>query len=155
MMNGAVTFGTLDGANVEISEAVGKDNIFIFGLRADQTLEYYISRSYKAWDEYNKSPRLKRVIDQLVDGTFGHGGQFQGIHDHLLRDNDEFFVLRDFCSCIDASAKLTSLYVDRQNWLSTCLVNIAKSGVFSSDRTIRQYADEIWHVPYEAITLRR
>ena len=145
MMNGAITLGTMDGANVEISEQVGMDNIEIFGLRSEEVEELKKNQSYYAWDEYNHNMELKRVVDQLIDGTYGRlSGNFDHIYDSLLRSNDEFFVLKDFDSYIKAWHNLEELYTRKDEWNRISLHNTASSGFFSSDRTIRQYAEEIW-----------
>ncbi|MGX8698657.1 MAG: glycogen/starch/alpha-glucan phosphorylase, partial [bacterium] len=145
MMNGAITLGTLDGANVEISELVGRDNIEIFGLRSERIDQYRREHNYYVWDEYNADSRLRRVVDQLVDGTYARlSGGFNGINDSLMWHNDEFFVLKDFRDYVDAWRQLEFVYGDRDRWNKMSLVNIARSGFFSSDRTIRQYAEEIW-----------
>ncbi len=145
MMNGAITLGTLDGANVEIRDAVGDENVVIFGLTAEKVMEYYRNGGYKAWDEYHDHPRLKKVVDQLINGFFSEaGGEFRIIYDSLIRDNDEYFILKDFSSYMDAFNKINELYTNKEKWYRTSLINIAQSGVFSSDRTIRQYAKDIW-----------
>lgn len=145
MMNGAITLGTMDGANVEISEQVGMDNIEIFGLRSEEVEELKKNQSYYSWDEYNHNMELKRVVDQLIDGTYGRlSGNFNHIYDSLLRSNDEFFVLKDFDSYIKAWHNLEELYTRKDEWNRISLHNTASSGFFSSDRTIRQYAEEIW-----------
>lgn len=147
MMNGALTLGTLDGANVEIKDAVGSDNLFIFGLTADQVLEYSQKRNYTSWEEYHTNPNLKRIIEQLVSGSFDDfNSEFRIIYDSLLLYNDEFFVLKDFHPYVNAFQKLTSLYLDQEKWYRTSLVNIAESGIFSSDRTIKEYANQIWKI---------
>jgi starch phosphorylase len=147
MLNGAVTLGTLDGANVEIRKEVSDNNIVIFGLSAEKVLEYYNRGGYKSWEEYHSYPRLKKVVDQLIDGFFSEaGGEFRVIYDSLLRDNDEFFVLKDFCPYSEAFNKLNLLYASKEQWYKTTLINIAKSGIFSSDRTIKEYAEDIWRV---------
>ena len=147
MFNGAVTLGTMDGANVEIHDIVGEENIKIFGLRAEEVMKYYTEGGYFSWDEYSRDPRLRKVVDQLVNGTFfgSNVEQFWGVYDSLLRNNDEFFVLKDFRPYVDAWHELNDLYADRKRWMQMSLRNIAKAGYFSSDRTISQYADEIWH----------
>jgi len=148
MMNGALTLGTLDGANVEIRNEVGEENIVIFGLTADKVLNYYRQGGYKSWEEYHNYPRLKKVIDQLINGFFTDaGGEFRIIYDSLLRDNDQFFVLKDFCPYTEGFNRLNLLYAGKENWFRTSLINIAKAGVFSSDRSIKEYAEEIWRVP--------
>ena len=147
MMNGAVTIGTLDGANVEIEEAVGEENIFIFGLTADEVLGYYREGGYKSLDLYYANPDLKLCVDQLVNGFFETSGQeFRVIFDSLLLYNDEFFVLKDFEAYIDTYKRLQTIYEQKDFWHSISLVNIAKSGVFSSDRTIKEYASQIWKI---------
>lgn len=145
MMNGAVTLGTLDGANVEIMEHVGKDNIEIFGLTSEEILEYRKNRSYNVWEEYNQIPELKCIVDQLENGLFRDcGANFWEIHDSLLRNNDYFFVMKDFSSYITAFKNLLEKYKDQEQWAKMSLTNIAKSGYFSSDRAIREYAEKIW-----------
>lgn len=147
MMNGAITLGTLDGANVEIRDAVGDENVVIFGLTAEKVMEYYRNGGYKSWDEYHNHPRLKNVVDQLINSFFIEaGGEFRMIYDSLLRDNDEYFILKDFCPYMDAYNRVNQLYVSKEKWYRTSLINIAQSGIFSSDRTIRQYADDIWRI---------
>ncbi len=147
MLNGAATIGTLDGANVEIAEAVGKDNIFIFGLTADEVLHYKLHGGYCSWDLYHGDPRLKTILDQLVNGFFPvPRDEFVEIYDHLLCHNDEYFVLRDFASYVEAQAAVSRAYQDKRRWSSLCIQNIARSGRFSSDRTIQQYAREIWGI---------
>ena len=145
MMNGAVTLGTLDGSTVEIAERVGDESIKIFGLRSERIEQYKREKDYFAWDEYYRDERLKKVIDQLNDGTYASpSGGFSGIYDALMRSNDEFFVMKDFRAYIDAWHELEMLYGDREKWNRISLHNTAKSGFFSSDRTIRQYADDVW-----------
>ena len=143
MMNGALTLGTLDGANVEISQAVGREHCEIFGLRAEEVLNYYATGSYKAWDEYNTNPAVRLVVSQLVDGTYG---DFHSLRDYLIQGNDEFFVLKDFGAYDRAHKNMNRKYEDQASWLKSSAINIANSGVFSSDRTIKEYADDIWHV---------
>jgi len=147
MMNGAITLGTLDGANVEISEQAGIENIKIFGLKVEEIEELHRSGNYFAFDEYSSNTRLKRVIDSLTDGTYSKlSGGFEGVYDTLMRSNDEFLVLKDFDSYVEAWSYLEKLYGDRAAWNKMALHSIAKSGYFSSDRTIREYADDIWHI---------
>ncbi|MEW5921442.1 MAG: glycogen/starch/alpha-glucan phosphorylase [Bacillota bacterium] len=145
MMNGAVTLGTLDGANIEILEEVGRDNMFIFGLTPSEVMGYYSYGGYCAFDQYNCDPRIKRVLDQLINGFLPAGAQeFNTIYDALLYHNDEFFVLKDFSSYVAAQEEVEQAYRDRERWLKMCIVNIAHSGKFSSDRTISEYASDIW-----------
>ena len=143
MMNGAITLGTLDGANVEIHEQVGDENCVIFGLRAEEVLAYYENRSYSAWDEYNTNERVRTVMNQLTDGTYGN---FQSLFDYLINSNDEFFILKDFDAYIAAHEEIVRRYQDKDAWLRSSAINIANSGVFSSDRTIKEYAEDIWEI---------
>ncbi len=145
MMNGALTLGTLDGANVEIHELVTSENDVIFGLTADEVEEK--KKTYDAWKVYNKNVRLKKVVDSLMDTTFNENEEeYKVIFDALLYQNDEYLVLEDFASYAKAQAKVERLYLDQSNWAKMMLVNIAMSGFFSSDRTIQQYANEIWNI---------
>lgn len=145
MMNGAITIGTLDGANVEIDNLVGRENDVIFGHTVEELNEmkyHYNSRDYFEQDE-----RLKRAMLSLIDGTWtGNPDDFRLIFSEISTKNDEFFVLADFAAYIEAQEKIEQLYQDRHNWAKMCLVNIAKSGYFSSDRTIKEYAEEIWGI---------
>ncbi len=145
MMNGAITIGTLDGANVEIKEAVGKENIIIFGLTAQEALDYYRYGGYNSWDVYNEDTRIKRVMEQLVDGFLpNEKEEFRPLYNYLLHHNDEFFVLRDFAVYCQAQLFLEAKFRNRQEWLAMCVKNIAHAGNFSSDRTISEYALGIW-----------
>lgn len=147
MMNGALTLGTLDGANVEIAELVGDDNIVIFGMKDNEVNDLKASGSYSSWNEYNNNPNIKKVIDSLVDGTWNTSREeFKIIFDELMARNDEYFLLKDFESYRLAQEKINNLYQDRANWSKICLANIAKSGHFSSDRTIEDYVKDIWHL---------
>ncbi len=147
MMNGALTIGTLDGANVEIYEMVGKDNIFIFGLTSDQVLHYYTHGGYVARNIYNSDPRVRNVLDQLHDGFFGNEKvEFKDIYYQILSNNDEYFVLKDFDSYVEAHQKVDLNYRDQKEWLKKSIINIAHSGKFSSDRTISEYATGIWGI---------
>lgn len=153
MMNGAITIGTLDGANVEIREAVGDDNLFIFGLTAEQVFEYYNQGGYSSRELYNSDSRIKMVLDQLENGTFApEPGEFRLTRESLLEHNDEFFVLKDFHAYLKAQAELEQRYRNQTDWLKMSVSNIAHSGVFSSDRSIAEYAQEIWKIhPVEII----
>lgn len=147
MMNGAVTLGTLDGANVEIRNLVGDANIRIFGLKADEAMSYYINGGYYAQEQCEADARLSRMRDELVNGFFKSSGMdFWGIHDALIQQNDEYFVLRDFDSYVSTWSKMVQEHADIQLWNRMALHNIARSGFFSSDRTIGEYAREIWHI---------
>lgn len=145
MMNGAVTLGTLDGANVEIVERVGYDNAFIFGLKVEDVETIKRANSYNVWDYYNHVNHLKKVVDSLIDGTWSSNrDEFKLIYDELMFKNDEYLLCADFESYKDIQSRIRKCYSDRNLWAKMCLINIAKSGFFSSDRTIEQYANEIW-----------
>ena len=148
MMNAAITLGTLDGSNVEISELVGPENIKIFGLHADEVEALRASGRYYAWDQYNADrDRLGRAVDELTDGTLARlSGNFDSVHDYLMVNNDPDLVLRDFHAYVQAFDELTADYADRRRWNKSALHNTAKAGYFSSDRTIREYMADIWHI---------
>jgi glycogen phosphorylase len=147
MMNGAITLGTLDGANVEILEAVGAENMFLFGLTADEVLSYYEHGGYRSHEYYHHDKRIKQVVDQLINGFFPDAhDHFEPIYDSLLAQNDEYFVLRDFAAYVEAQEKVEQVYQERERWLKMSVINIAHSGYFASDRTIREYANEIWDI---------
>lgn len=151
MMNGAITLGTLDGANVEIKDAVGEENIVIFGLRKNEVYELYETHAYHAYEYYKDNPEIKQVVDQLINGFLPKGEEeFQAIYDSLLKYNDQYFVLKDFKAYVEAQKKIDTLYRNHGKWLEMAIVNIANSGRFSSDNTIKNYADDIWEVPYHS-----
>jgi len=142
----------LDGANVEIKKAVGDDNIFIFGLTADQILDYTRYGGYKPWDEYHDNDTLRTCVNQLNSAFFDNmDEEFRTLYDSLMIYNDEFFVLKDFNSYIEMHEKLQTLYQNQKAWNQISLLNISSSGIFSSDRTIREYADWIWKVRYRTV----
>lgn len=147
MMNGAITLGTLDGANIEIADLAGRENEAIFGLTAPEVEQLWASNSYFAWDTLNGDrERLGCVMDELKDNTFaGLSGNFESIYNELMNNNDPDLVMADFRSYVDAWEKLTNSYGDQETWNRKALLNTASSGWFSSDRTIREYRDEIWH----------
>ena len=145
MMNGAITLATLDGANIEIFDQVGEDNIVIFGLSANEVLNYNKFGGYSALDLYNSNRVIKRVVDDLVNGFIPNmEKEGRQIYDSLITYNDEYFVLRDMENYIEAQEKIDRLYKDKEKWNEMALINIANSGVFSSDRTIAEYAEDIW-----------
>lgn len=147
MMNGAITLGTLDGANVEIKEAVGDENIVIFGLLAEEVLDYYKNGGYSSSQLYQKDLRIRKLIDQLIGNFFDvPKDEFMDIYHHLITYNDEYFVLKDFDSYHEAQMKINKLYRDTKRWRKMMIINIGASGIFSSDNTIQKYADEIWHI---------
>jgi len=149
MMNGAITLGTLDGANVEIKEHVGDENIVIFGLTSEDASYYYANGGYDPRQIAAQDQRIGRMMTQLIDGTLkdvnGEPVYFWSIYGELMEHGDEYFVLKDFAPYVRASGNLNSIYSDREKWGKMSLMNIAKSAYFSSDRTIKEYADEIWH----------
>lgn len=149
MMNGAITIATLDGANIEIKDEVGEDNIVIFGLTEREVLDYYEKGGYSAWNICQGDERIKRLTNDLINGYYSQDKEkFKTIYEHLLTYNDEFFVLKDFDSYLRAQHRVDSLYRDFSKWQSMSIINIAHSGIFSSDRTIQEYATGIWGSGY-------
>ncbi|CQR72111.1 Glycogen phosphorylase [Sporomusa ovata DSM 2662] len=147
MMNGAVTIGTLDGANIEIRDIVGDENIFIFGLTAREVLDYYWHGGYNSWDLYNNDIRIKTVTEQLINGFFPQGREeFKVLYDSLLYHNDRYFMLKDFASYVEAQNLLESRYREHKVWSKMCIANIAHSGRFAADRVFTKYAMDIWGV---------
>ena len=147
MMNGAITIGTMDGANVEIHDFVKDDNIVIFGLKSEEVLSYYSNGGYNAWDQYNSDERIKRIMTSLFDGPWvDKPNRFQMIFDEIMNNNDCYFILKDFDSYVKAQEKINELYINKDKWAQMCVVNIAMSGYFSSDRTIKEYIKDIWHL---------
>ncbi len=147
-LNGALTIGTLDGANVEIQEEVGEENIFIFGLEVEDVAALRAS-GYNPYDYYNSIPELKAVLDWLRSDAFtpGESGAFHPLVDSVLDGGDPFLVCADYAAYLEAQAKVDQTYRDRSLWAKMAILNTARVGKFSSDRTIRQYADEIWSLP--------
>ncbi|MEW9110352.1 MAG: glycogen/starch/alpha-glucan phosphorylase [Cytobacillus gottheilii] len=147
MMNGAITVGTLDGANIEIKEKAGEENIFIFGLTAEEVLKYERQGGYNSMEYYHHDNRISKVLGQLTNGFFPDtAGEFEAIASSLLMENDQYYVLRDFDAYAKTQHKAGVAYADQQRWLKMSLRNIGTSGFFSSDRTIREYADDIWGI---------
>ena len=145
MMNGAITIATLDGANIEIHDQVGDENMILFGLSAKQVLDYNKYGGYSALDLYNSNRKIKRVVDDLINGFIPNiEKEGREIYDSLITYNDEYFVLRDMENYIEAQHKLENLYKQKDKWNQISLINIANSGIFSSDRTILEYAEDIW-----------
>lgn len=147
MMNGAITLGTLDGANVEIAALAGEENEVIFGLKEDEVQKKVDDMSYNPWDLYNGSSKIKNVMDSLLSGPWAlkHGDRFRMIFDEVMR-GDQYFILADFEAYCDACKKIETIYMDKHLWAKKCLINIASSGYFSSDRTIEEYNKDIWHL---------
>ncbi len=153
MMNGAITIGTMDGANVEISEQVGMDNIYIFGMRSDTVLDMYRERNYNPMTIFETNQELRLAMTQMIDGTVlpDAPSALQDLYHSLLIGDwgnmaDPFFVLKDFGSYSMAQRRIDADYADRDKWNRMAVINTAMSGVFSSDRTIREYNDTIWHL---------
>ena len=158
MMNGAPTLGTMDGANVEIVDEVGIDNAFIFGLSADEVINYEQNGGYNPYDIYNNDPDIRRVVDQLVDGTYANGDteMYRDLYNSLLNNQggskaDMYFILKDFRSYADAQARAMEAYKDTDKWAKMALKNSACCGKFSADRTIQEYVDDIWHLDHVVI----
>ncbi|MDR1542159.1 MAG: glycogen/starch/alpha-glucan phosphorylase [Clostridiales bacterium] len=150
MLNGALTIGTLDGANVEILEEVGAENIFIFGMTAEEAINLTKAGTYKPWDLYNLNSSIRQVLIQLINGTLSpkEPDVFRELYEAMLNGYggrpDEYYILKDFDSYKEAQSRVNEAYRDKEKWARMALINIANSGKFSSDRTIRQYAEEIW-----------
>lgn len=148
MMNGAVTLGTLDGANIEIAKNAGEENEVIFGLTETEVKKFQSEGSYSAWDIYNSDHVINNTVNLLFNGPWARDDRdkFKSIFDELMNKNDEYFVLKDLKDYISATLKLQKLYQDKLKWNKMCLKNIANSGSFSSDRTIQEYVEDIWHL---------
>ena len=152
MLNGALTLGTMDGANVEIVDEVGEENAFIFGLSSDEVIAYEHNGQYNPRDIYNSDADIRAVLTQLVDGTYSQGNfeEFRDIYNSLLDGQggrpDMYFILKDFRSYAEAQERVEAAYKDEKKWARSAMLNTAKSGKFSSDRTIEEYAKEIWHL---------
>ncbi len=151
MLNGAPTLGTMDGANVEIVEEVGIENAFIFGLSSDEVINYEQNGGYNPWDVYNNDQDVRRVVNQLVDGSYANGNteMYRDLYDSLLTTKggnraDMYFILKDFRAYAEAQEKVEEAYRDKERWAKMALLNTACCGKFSSDRTIREYVEEIW-----------
>ena len=153
MLNGAPTLGTMDGANVEIVEEVGAENAFIFGLSSDEVINYENNGGYNPMDIYNSDANIRRVVNQLVDGTYSQGDKemYRDLYNSLLTAQggskaDTYFILKDFRSYADTQKKVEEAYRDKDRWAKMALLNTASCGKFSSDRTIQEYVDDIWHL---------
>ena len=158
MLNGAPTLGTMDGANVEIVEEVGAENAFIFGLSAEEVIRYENEGGYNPADYFNNDQDIRRVLMQLINGEYSNGDMemFRDIYDSLLNTNssdraDTYFILADFKSYAAAQKKVEEAYRDEEGWAKMALLNTACSGKFTSDRTIQQYVDEIWHLDHVTV----
>ena len=153
MLNGALTIGTMDGANVEIVEEVGEENAFIFGLSSDEVINYENHGGYNPMEIFNNDPDIRKVLMQLVNGTYSHNDSelFRSLYNSLLNTQetsvaDRYFILKDFKSYAEAQRKVENAYRDEAGWAKSAILNVACSGKFTSDRTIQEYVDEIWHL---------
>ncbi len=153
MLNGALTLGTMDGANVEIVEEVGKENAFIFGLSSDEVIQYEKNGAYHPMDIYNQDEDIKKVLNQLVNGYYSPDDpeRFRTLYNSLLNTQstevaDRYFILKDFRSYMEAQKKVGEYYREKEKWAKSAILNVASSGRFTSDRTIQEYVDEIWHL---------
>jgi starch phosphorylase len=158
MLNGALTLGTLDGANVEIVEEAGVRNAFLFGLSAEEVIHFEQSGGYNPKDIYNTDEEIRLVVDQLTDGTYSGENRelFKEIYDSLLEVRggeraDQYFILKDFRAYEEAQRRVETAYEDKTEWARSALLNTANCGKFSSDRTILEYVRDIWHL--ENVTL--
>ena len=153
MLNGALTLGTMDGANVEMAEEVGMENMFIFGMSSDEVIAHERSRDYNPMEIFQNDPKIHRVVTQLIDGTYAPNDRelFRDLYNSLLNTQctqyaDTYFILKDFHSYAEAQARVEAYYKDREAWAESAILNVAHSGKFSSDRTIQEYVDDIWHL---------
>ncbi len=151
MLNGAPTIGTMDGANVEIVEEVGEENAFIFGLSSDEVMNFEKNGGYEPYDIYNNDAEIRRVVEQLVDGTYADGDKerYRDLYNSLLKKSgfdraDMYFILKDFRAYAEAQEKVEAAYRDKDRWAKMALLNTACCGKFSSDRTIEEYVEDIW-----------
>jgi glycogen phosphorylase len=150
-LNGSLTIGTLDGANVEIEEEVGSENIFIFGLTIEEDTELR-AKGYNPWDYYWANEKLRNTIDWISSDYFtGNAEEFQPLRRSLLDHGDPYLCLADYQSYVDAQAKVDAAYKDQDHWVKMAILNTARVGKFSSDRTILQYAEKVWNLPQVVI----
>ena len=154
MLNGALTLGTMDGANVEIVEEVGREHAVIFGLSADEVISYENNGGYHPRAIYERDTEIRRVVDRLVDGTYSAGNpqMFRELYDSLL-DVDQYFILKDFRAYEEAQKQIEAKYRDREGWAKSAILNVACCGKFSSDRTIEEYVKDIWHLEKVEVTM--
>jgi len=160
MLNGALTLGTMDGANVEIVEEVGEENAFIFGLSSDEVIRYENYGGYNPMDIFNNDPDIRKVLMQLINGTYAPDDpeRFRPLYNSLLNTQstakaDTYFILKDFKSYAEAQKKVEKAYRDEESWAKSAILNVACAGKFTSDRTIQEYVDDIWHL--DKVTLQQ
>ena len=159
MLNGAVTLGTMDGANVEIVEEVGAENAFIFGMSSDEVIAHEQRRDYDPMQIFNSDQEIRQVLMQLISGFYSPGDTelFRPLYNSLLNTQDTqfadtYFILKDFRSYAEAQKRVEAAYRDESGWAKKAILNVAHSGKFTSDRTIQEYVDDIWHL--DKITVR-
>ncbi len=160
MLNGAITIGTMDGANVEMVEEVGEDNIVIFGMSADEVIAHEKARDYDPMQIFNNDPQIRQVLMQLINGFYSQNDTelFRDLYNSLLNTQctqyaDTYFTLADFRSYAEAQKKISEMYADEKSWARKAMLNTAHAGKFSSDRTIQEYVDDIWHLDKMTVTL--
>lgn len=153
MLNGALTLGTMDGANVEIVEEVGKENAFIFGMSSDEVIAHERNRDYDPMQIFNSDQDIRKVLMQLINGFYSPNDPelFRDLYNSLLNTQctqfaDTYFILADFRSYAEAQKRVMEAYKDEEGWAKSAILNVANSGKFSSDRTIQEYVDDIWHL---------
>ena len=161
MLNGALTLGTMDGANVEMYEEVGPDNMFIFGMSSDEVIAHEHNRDYDPMQIFNTDQDIRKVLTQLVNGFYSPNDSelFRDLYNSLLNTHstqyaDTYFILADFRSYAEAQAKIDKRYRDETGWAKTVMINSFKAGKFSSDRTIEEYATEIWKLTKTPVKLK-
>ena len=160
MLNGALTIGTMDGANVEMAEEVGKENMFIFGMSSDEVIAHEQKRDYDPMQIFNNDQDVRKVLMQLINGFYSPNDSelFRDLYNSLLNTQctqyaDTYFILADFRSYVEAQKKINAAYADEKEWARKAILNIAASGKFSSDRTIQEYVDDIWHLNKITVTV--
>ena len=160
MLNGALTIGTMDGANVEMAEEVGKENMFIFGMSSDEVIAHEQKRNYDPMQIFNNDQDVRKVLMQLINGFYSPNDPelFRDLYNSLLNTQctqyaDTYFILADFRSYVEAQKKINAAYADEKEWARKAILNIAASGKFSSDRTIQEYVDDIWHLNKITVTV--
>ena len=153
MLNGALTLGTMDGANVEIVEEVGEEHAFIFGLSSDEVIRYENFGGYDPMEVFNNNANIRKVLMQLINGTYSKNDPdlFRPLYNSLLNTQstakaDTYFILKDFDAYAEAQKKVEAAYRNEKEWARSAILNIACAGKFSSDRTIQEYVDDIWHL---------
>ena len=162
MLNGALTIGTMDGANVEIVEEVEEENAFIFGLSSDEVINYENNGGYNPMDIFNNDQDIRNVLMQLINGFYSKNDPelFRDLYNSLLNTQctnraDTYFILKDFRAYVQAQERVEKAYRDEKGWAKSAIINVASSGKFTSDRTIQEYVDEIWHLDQVKVKKKR